>query len=107
MRELKDNLEIGFAKNGIHESEQMVRKLVGSPAMVKDLVGVEKTIAISSYVAAMRQLFLFGAGLAVVMVFIQAATGWNGPEVAEDVEEVGNGRGFLDEEWEEGMEYGN
>lgn len=107
MRELKENLERGFAENGIHESEQMVRKLVGSPAMVKNLVGVEKIIAISSYVAAMRRLFLFGAGLALVMVFIQAATGWNGPKVADDVEEVGNGRGFLEEEWEEGMEYGN
>ena len=75
---------------------------------MKGLTGIEKDVAVQSYVGALRGLFLAGVALALGMVIIQAGTGWKaGVESSpNDVDEVGNGRGVEDEEWEEGMEQG-
>lgn len=87
--------------------EDLVRKLIGSPALVKSLEGVERIVAVQSYVGSLRQLFLTGAGLALMMVLVQAGTGWKAGVVRENESaSVGNGRGAGDEEWEEGMEQG-
>ena len=107
IRVLKGGLETGFQEHGgLGGREDLVRRLLGSPALVKSLKGMEKRVAVNSYVAGLRVLFASGAGLALVMVFVQAATGWkSGNKLEEDVL-VGNGRGAEDEEWEEGMEQG-
>lgn len=110
VRVLKAKLEEGFEENGgLKGREDLVRKLLGSPALAKSLEGAERSVAISGYVEALRTLFLAGMGLAAIMVFVQAGTGWKtGVEKKIESEEVvvGNGRGVEDEEWEEGMEQG-
>jgi len=84
-----------------------VRKLLGSPALVKSLKGIERVVAVDSYVGSLSRLLMTGAGLAVVMVFVQAGTGWKSGDGKEREEvAVGNGVGVEDEEWEEGMEQG-
>jgi len=87
-RTLKTSLEDGFAKRGMSGEEDLVRKLMGSPAMVAGLRGVEKEVAIVGYVDAVRNLFLAGAGLAIIMILIQAGTGWKAPAKKEEQEEV-------------------
>lgn len=84
-----------------------MRKLLGSPALVKSLRGIERVVAVDSYVGSLSTLLITGAGLALVMVFVQAGTGWkNGVEKEREEVTVGNGVGAEDEEWEEGMEQG-
>lgn len=112
VRVLKARLEQGFEDNGgLEGREELVRRLLGSPALVKGLAGSEKAVAVSGYVGALKALFVAGTGLAVLMVLIQAATGWKDPvEAKEAVENDGHVEGGLigveDEEWEEGMEQG-
>ena len=113
MRVLKSGLEKGFEENGgLKGREELVRKLLGSPALVKTLVGMERMVAVNSYVEGLRRLFLAGAGLASVMVLVQAATGWKAGVVTKTGDEdegrsnVADGSGVQDEEWEEGMEQG-
>jgi len=111
VRVLKARLENGFAENGgLEGREELVRKLLGSPALVQVLEGIEKKVAVASYVGSLNQLFAAAGGLALVMVVVQAATGWKAGK--DEVDETGNdteeeGRiGIEDEEWEEGMEQG-
>jgi len=61
-----------------------VRRLLGSPALVEHLEGVEKDVAIRGYEDALRTLFLAGAGLAAMMVFVQAGTGWKAAEEPDE-----------------------
>ena len=110
---LKARLETGFAENGgLEGREELVRKLLGSPALVQVLTGMEKKIAVESYVGSLNQLFAAAGGLALVMVFVQAGTGWKAGKDPEEGNESGNeseeerGIGVEDEEWEEGMEQG-
>lgn len=98
---LKSGLEKGFEKHGgLEGREELVRKLLGSPALVSSLTDVERVIAVKSYVGALRGLFLAGVALALGMVLVQAGTGWKGGE--ENVVERDGGV-LEDEEWEEGM----
>lgn len=78
-RTLYRSLEDGFEEAGLPHREDLVRRLLGSPALVENLNGKERDVAIRGYQDALRVLFLAGAGLAVVMVFLQAGTGWNAP----------------------------
>lgn len=111
---LKSELETGFEKHGgLEGCEDLVRKLLGSPALVKLLEGNEKMVAVNAYVSSLRQLLLCGGALAVCMVFVQAATGWKKGELVKEEQdgrlvgnEGSNGRGVEDEEWEEGIEQG-
>jgi hypothetical protein len=48
--------------------------------MVSLLKGANKAKAIASYEDALRGLFLAASGLAMIMVLVQAATGWRGVE---------------------------
>jgi hypothetical protein len=65
---------------------------LGSPAMVSLLEGANKAKAIAGYEDALRGLFLAAAGLALIMVLVQAATGWKGvedePKIQEGEDEV-------------------
>jgi hypothetical protein len=111
VRVLKARLEHGFAQHGgLEGREELVRKLLGSPALVQVLDGVEKRVAVASYVGSLNQLFVAAGLTALAMVFVQAGTGWKAGK--EEENESGNEtdeerrRGVEDEEWEEGMEQG-
>jgi len=111
VRILKKGLEEGFKKNGgLKGRKELIRRLLGSPALVKSLEGTERWVAVKAYTGAIRGLFVAGAVLALGMVVMQAGTGWKkgvepGKLVVEGEESlVGNGRGIEDEEWEEEME---
>ena len=90
----------------------MVRKLLGSPALVQFLKGVEKRVAVDSYVGSLSQLYVAASVLALVMVLVQAGTGWKAGKDPEEGDDSGNESeeerviGVQDEEWEEGMEQG-
>ncbi|KAF4156448.1 hypothetical protein CNMCM6936_005984 [Aspergillus lentulus] len=87
-RELKKALEKGFGDHGLSGKEDLVRKLLGSPALVRNLSGLEKEVAIQSYEQAVRVLILGGCVLALVATIIQACTGWRAPhEVEKDVQD--------------------
>jgi MFS family permease len=60
------------------EHEDLIRRLLGSPALVQRLEGVEHAIAVKGYEEALRTLFLSGAALAALMIFVQASVGWKG-----------------------------
>ncbi|KAF2758615.1 MFS general substrate transporter [Pseudovirgaria hyperparasitica] len=78
LRILASSLDDGFKKHGISGREDLIKRLLGSPATVQQLVGKERQIALASYVVGLRGLFLAGVGLSAVMVFLQAGTGWTG-----------------------------
>ncbi|EAW21110.1 putative MFS multidrug transporter [Aspergillus fischeri NRRL 181] len=85
-RELKKALEKGFGKHGLSGKDDLVRKLLGSPALVRNLSGLEKEVAIQSYEQAVKILILGGCVLALVAAMLQACTGWRAPhEVEKDV----------------------
>lgn len=64
-----------------------MRKLLGSPALVRSLTGVEREVALAGYEGAVRGLFLAAAGVGLCMAFLQAGTGWRAPEsTVKDVE---------------------
>lgn len=75
-RELKQNLERGFAVHDIPQKDELVRKLLGSPALVKTLSGIERAVAVQSYEQAVKMLLLGGCVLALVATVAQAGTGW-------------------------------
>lgn len=76
-RTLDAKLTAHFAKGGISDAA-LVRRLLGSPALVGTLSGVEKVAAVTSYEESLKVLWLVMAGVAVVVVFVQAGTGWTG-----------------------------
>ncbi|KAF7870518.1 hypothetical protein EAF04_004262 [Stromatinia cepivora] len=79
IRVLKTGLEDGFTRNGGMEGrEELVRKLLGSPALVDTLAGVERSVAVQAYVSGFRALWGGAAVVAFLMVGVQAAAGWEG-----------------------------
>jgi hypothetical protein len=84
LRSLQSSLETGFAEHGLQRGT-LVKKLLGSPALVAGLEGVEREVARMAYVKGLQTIFYAGAVLAAVMVFIQAGTGWKEPmEIGEE-----------------------
>ncbi|KAJ5288898.1 hypothetical protein N7478_001928 [Penicillium angulare] len=75
-RVLKKSLEEGFSKQGITPNPDLVRTLLGSPATVSQLEGIEHLVAKQSYEHAFRMLFLAGCAIALGSTVIQAGTGW-------------------------------
>lgn len=86
-RTLYDSLAKGFAERGMKHREDLIRRLLGSPALVESLRDDERGVAVRGYQDALRALFLAGAGLAVLMVFVQVGTGWRGPGEKSVLEE--------------------
>lgn len=80
LRTLRGRLEEDFKYAGAHGKGDLIRRLIGSPALVKTLKGMDKDIALDGYVTALKALFVTGAGLAVLMALVQAGTGWRAPE---------------------------
>ncbi|KAF2627666.1 MFS general substrate transporter [Macroventuria anomochaeta] len=78
-RVLYRSLVDGFADAGLSDRGNLVRKLLGSPALVGKLEGTEKTVAVGAYQDAIKALFYAATGLAIVVTLVQACTGWTSP----------------------------
>ncbi|GAB7342488.1 hypothetical protein MBLNU457_g0684t1 [Dothideomycetes sp. NU457] len=85
-RVLKESLSRQFSEHGLVR-EDLIRQLLGSPALVPGLRGVEHEVAVLGYQEALRALWLAAAGLAALMVIVQAGTGWKGASEDRIVEE--------------------
>jgi predicted MFS family arabinose efflux permease len=79
-RVLHKSLKNGFADAGLSHRAELIRRLLGSPALVGKLEGKEKAIAVEAYQDAFKALFLSAVALSVVVVVLQASTGWKSPE---------------------------
>ena len=75
-RILKTSLEHGFAQHDLPSRPALIRTLLGSPATVMQLTGLERLVAMQSYEHAIRMLFLGGSLVALTATAFQAATGW-------------------------------
>lgn len=98
-RVLHKSLKSGFANAGLTHRGELIRKLLGSPALVNKLEGVEKAVAVSSYEDAFKALFLGAVVLSAVTAVLQACTGWKEPpkddEQRQNEEEVEGEEGFV------------
>jgi hypothetical protein len=91
IRALKSSLHQRFDDAGLlPEKEDLLRRLVGSPALVSKLEGKEQHMAVKSYEEAIWTLFVAGVIISAVMVVVQAATGWKGPSEKKVDQEDGN-----------------
>ncbi|EOD43648.1 putative mfs multidrug transporter protein [Neofusicoccum parvum UCRNP2] len=95
-RLLADSLARGFRARDQPGKEELIRRLLGSPALVAQLDGVDRAVAISGYEDALRGLFLAAVVLGVVALAVQAGTGWRGYQ-----DEDGQERRHEDESAEE------
>ncbi|KAF7197060.1 Vacuolar basic amino acid transporter 1 [Pseudocercospora fuligena] len=93
-RTLDTSLKSRFADQGM-ERAALTRRLLGSPALVEQLDGVEKQIAIAGYQDALKLLWLSMALIAVAMLFVQAGTGSRGDAEKRRLRE--EQQGLLDE----------
>jgi len=77
-RILKKTLTGGFEERGVsaERKQELIRRLLGSPALVGKLAGVEREVAVEGYVVALRTLFTTAAVVAAVAMVLQAGTGW-------------------------------
>ncbi|KAI0141683.1 MFS general substrate transporter [Xylariaceae sp. FL1272] len=81
--------------------QELVRKLIGSPALVYSagLTAEEHMVAVEGYTAAVKVLFQAGVVLTALVLVLQAGTGWKGPadKVKHDPEAVRDGVGIQSE----------
>ena len=92
-RALRASLEKGFEEHGITGKKALIRELLGSPRVVRQLSGIERVVAVRGYIDALRALWFSAVILACFMWFIQAGTGWTAPKMATEEED-----GFSDRE---------
>ncbi|KXT02911.1 hypothetical protein AC578_1823 [Pseudocercospora eumusae] len=97
-RMLDASLKTRFAEQGM-ERPALIRRLLGSPALVEQLDGVERQIAVAGYQDALKLLWLSMALIAVAMLFVQAGTGQTGDAEKRKLE--GERQGLLNEAQEE------
>ncbi|KAI2625944.1 MFS general substrate transporter [Hypoxylon sp. NC1633] len=86
-RTLRESLEKGFktidGPDGSGEDRgELIRKLIGSPALVYNggLGDEEQQVAVQGYVDAVKVLFQAAVVLSVIVLVVQAAAGWRGPQ---------------------------
>lgn len=84
LRALKRNLRTNFDSVGMHQNDELIRKLVGAPMLVQKLEGLEHAVAVESYAAAIRATFLGGVGLAMAMFLVQTGVGRSAPPAEGD-----------------------
>ncbi|KAH6690625.1 major facilitator superfamily domain-containing protein [Plectosphaerella plurivora] len=92
-RMLRQELTEGFSglKHGLTpERRDLITRLIGSPAAVHrgGLSQAEQAIAVEGYASASRGTWQAAAALAVLVVILQAATGWAGPQDKIEDEEA-------------------
>ncbi|KAI1483123.1 MFS general substrate transporter [Daldinia eschscholtzii] len=84
-RTLRESLKHGFeaidGPEGPKDRSDLIRKLIGSPALVFNggLGPKEQEIAVQGYVDGLKVLFQAAVVLSIVVTVVQAATGWKGP----------------------------
>ncbi|KAI9688009.1 MAG: hypothetical protein M1820_010335 [Bogoriella megaspora] len=78
-RTLKGALERGFADSGLKNRDDLIRRLLGSPALAASLKDADRNVAVHAFEYSLKMLFTAGAILAVVATILQAGTGWKGP----------------------------
>ncbi|KAK3681467.1 major facilitator superfamily domain-containing protein [Podospora appendiculata] len=97
-RSLRGALADGFARldggnagGGVSRArEKMITVLIGSPAEVWDrdfLSPAERAIAVAGYEGALRVLYRSAAGVCLLVLLLQAGTGWAAPPATEAEEE--------------------
>ena len=91
-RLLQSSLEQGFKGKGLSGKKELIRQLLGSPELVSSLKGDDKEVAIAGYVTALQGLFFAASGLAIIMIIVQAGTGWRAP-VEENADETSDTEG--------------
>lgn len=100
-RTLYTDLQRRFRDAGL-KNPPLVRRLLGSPALVEQLTSPEREIAIEAYQYALRVLWFAMAGIAFVAFFVQAGTGWRGhkdkPVTGDEREALLNDRNDNDTE---------
>jgi hypothetical protein len=92
-RTLRRGLTEGFSglKHGLTpERKDLITRLIGSSAAVHNggLSPAEEAIAVEGYASASRFTWQAAAALAVLVVILQAATGWSGPQDKVEDEEA-------------------
>jgi len=98
-RVLHRSLKDGFADAGLKNRGDLIRKLLGSPALVGKLEGTERTVAVGAYEDAFKALFLSAVALSAATAILQACTGWKEPakleEQMQDEEEAEGEEGLV------------
>jgi predicted MFS family arabinose efflux permease len=80
-RVLYKSMVKGFAHAGLDHPKELIRKLMGSPALVRTLQGKEKEVAVQAYEKGIKALFGAAIAVGILVVILQASTGWK--EAAE------------------------
>lgn len=84
LRTLHSTLESSFRNRGLDPDQNdriagLIAKLIGTPALVRSLNGVEREVAIDGYQQSLTTLFAAGSALALITALVQAGTGWTAP----------------------------
>ncbi|KAK2615688.1 hypothetical protein N8I77_002426 [Diaporthe amygdali] len=94
-RSLRENLTAGFLKldgtAGLSPRRvTLIRRLLGSPNFVFNgyLSNAEREVAVKGYEAAFNVLYTSAAALVVLVLLVQAGTGWTAPANQEGEEDI-------------------
>lgn len=95
MRELRGRLTAGFeALDGTADLSParatLIKRLVGSPNLVQSgiLSEAERAVAVEGYEVALRVMYTSAVALMVLVLFVQAGTGWTEPSPQESEAEI-------------------
>lgn len=86
LRTLQHALKHEFKERGLSGKGQLIRQLIGTPRLVQSLEGVDKEVALLGYETAFRTMFMAGGCLTIIVLLLQAGTGWTAPEAVKDEE---------------------
>lgn len=86
LRTLQHALKVEFKQRRISGKGPLIRQLIGTPRLVQSLEGIDKEVALLGYETAFRRMFMAGACLTIIVLLVQAGTGWTAPEVVKDEE---------------------
>lgn len=81
------------------DRRRLVSQLLGAPELVfgGGLDEQEKQIAVDAYAGATRGVWMASAALGVVVLFLQAGTGWKGPQTEEKRQNETEARALVEE----------
>jgi hypothetical protein len=94
-RTLKEALTKGFQSldggEGLRKGrDELITKLMGSPALVfgGNLTGDETRVAVAGYETALRVLYQSATACCILVILVQAGTGWTAPVSKEEEENI-------------------
>jgi hypothetical protein len=93
-RTLKDALTSGYEDldgEGLGPSRrELITRLIGSPALVfgGDLSDAERAVAVHGYEVSLKVLYRSAAAICILVLLVQAGTGWAAPATKEEEEEI-------------------